>query len=101
MPRRIPSSTVSTVREPPARTKSPADTFRASASGQSWFVKAEMQRQLGGLRRGPGGSVAKRAPMLEVTVKRGGKAEAAQLLSRLGLEGRVVEERPVRHGWRR
>jgi hypothetical protein len=102
MPARIAPSVVPTRAQGSARTATPADRFREAANGKPWFVSAEMQRQLGGLRRGENGAVAKRPPILEVTVKRGTKAEAERVLARLGIEtARVVEERPVRHGWRR
>lgn len=87
------------------RAKSPADAFSKAASGEPWFVSAHMERQLGGLRRGPGGSVARRPSILEVVVRQGHAKDAQALLTKLGLDdARIVERREHshhRHGWRR
>jgi hypothetical protein len=79
--------------------KSQAENFEAYAKGKSWFVKAEMNRPLGGLRRG--GRVVRREQQLEITVRKGGEAEAQKLLDLFQYDGVIRTMHSVPHGGRK
>ncbi len=79
--------------------KSQAENFDAYASGKPWYFKAEMVRPHGGLRRG--GKVVNREQHLEVTVKKGGEAEAQKLLDLFQYDGVIRTMHSVPHGGRK